>query len=115
MDSVKIRRIHCADPKAARQLAELRGQLASQADVVSPRGRALTEAVFGEALPPARVVERVCADVRARGLPALLHYTEQFDRARIDAKTLRVAPGELAEAPAAADPAYLATLRRVRQ
>ena len=28
-------------------------------DIVSPRGRKLTEAVFGEALPPGRVVERV--------------------------------------------------------
>jgi histidinol dehydrogenase len=115
MKTVNIRRIHCADPGAARQLTELRGQLASQGDVVSPRGRQLTEAVFGEALPPARVVERVCADVRARGLPAVLHYTEQFDRARLDAKTLRVSARELAEAHAAADPAFLETLRRVRQ
>jgi histidinol dehydrogenase len=115
MKTVNIRRIHCADPGAARQLADLRGQLASQADVVSPRGRQLTEAVFGEALPPARVVERVCADVRARGLPAVLHYTEQFDRARLDAKALRVSARELAEAHAAADPAFLDTLRRVRQ
>jgi histidinol dehydrogenase len=115
MKTVNIRRIHCADPGAARQLADLRGQLASQADVVSPRGRQLTEAVFGEALPPARVVERVCADVRARGLQAVLHYTEQFDRARLDAKTLRVSARELAEAHAAADPAFLETLRRVRQ
>src|SRR5262249_42910782 len=62
-----------------------------------------------------RVVERVCADVRARGLPALLHYTEQFDRARLDATTLRVGARELAAAHAAADPAFLETLRRVRQ
>ncbi len=115
MTAVRMRRIDCADPGAARQLAELRGQLASQADVISPRGRQLTEAVFGEALPPARVVERICADVRARGLPAVLHYTEQLDKARLDAQTLRVSPAELARAHAAADPAFLDTLRRVRQ
>jgi histidinol dehydrogenase len=112
---VKIRRIHCADPKAPQQLAALRGQLASQGDVVSPRGRQLTEAVFGEALPPARVVERVCADVRGRGLDAVLHYTEQFDKVRLDAKTVRVGLKELADAHAAADAAFLETLRRVRQ
>ncbi len=115
MDPVKVRRINCADPKAAQQLTALRGQLSSQADVVSPHGRQLTEAVFGEALPPARVVERVCADVRTRGLDALLHFTEQFDKVRLDAKTIRVGCKELAAAHAAAAPAFLETLRRVRQ
>lgn len=115
MNTINLRRIRCADPDGARQLAELRARLASQGDIVSPRGLQLTEAVFGEALPPARVVERVCADVRARGLPALLHYTEQFDQAQLDATTLRVSARELAEAHAAAEPAFLETLRRVRQ
>jgi histidinol dehydrogenase len=115
MTPLNVRRIHCADPGAARQLAELRGLLASQADVVSPRGRELTVAVFGEPLPPARVVERICGDVQARGLAALLHYTEVLDRARLDAKTLRVSAGELAAAHAAAAPAFLETVRRVRQ
>ena len=55
-----------------------------QADIVSPRGRKLTEAVFGEALSPSRVVERICADVQSRGLEALLHYTEQLDGVRLD-------------------------------
>jgi histidinol dehydrogenase len=115
MDTLNLRRIRCSDPQAAGQLAALRAQLTSQADVVSPRGRQLTEAVFGEALPPARVVERVCADVRNRGLEALLHYTEQFDKVRLDRKTLRVSPRELAAAHAAAAPAFLEAVRRVRQ
>src|SRR5262245_35423307 len=115
MTTLNLRRIRCADPKAAGQLAALRAQLAAQADVVSPRGRQLTEAVFGEPLPPARVVERICADVRARGLEALLAYTEKLDRARLDAATLRVGARELAQAHAAADPAFLAAVRRVRQ
>src|SRR5262249_32684585 len=91
--------------------AALRGQ----ADVVSPRARQLTLAVFGEALTPAQVVERVCTDVRTRGLPAVLHYTQQLDRVRLDAGTLRVSAGELAQAHAAAAPAFLDTVRRVRQ
>jgi histidinol dehydrogenase len=114
MDNLNLRWIRCAEPQAARQLAELRQQLTLQADIVSPRGRQLTQAVFGEALPPARVVERICADVRVRGLEALLYYTEKLDGARLDSTTLRVAPRELAEAHKAAEPAFLQTLRRVR-
>jgi histidinol dehydrogenase len=115
MEPLKLRRIHCAGPDAPQRLAALRGQINSPGEVVSPRGRQLTEAVFGESLPPARVVERICHDVRQRGLPALLHYTEQFDRVRLDGASLRVRAGELAEAHAAAESAFLGALRNVRQ
>jgi histidinol dehydrogenase len=114
MPSLKLRRIDCAAGDAAGRLAALRAQLGAQGNVVSARGRALTEKVFGEALPPARVVERVCEDVRVRGADALFHYTEQFDRVRLDAKTLRVTRAEMAQAHAAADPEFLETVRRVR-
>jgi histidinol dehydrogenase len=114
METVNMRCIRCGEVQAARQLAELRQQLALQADIVSPRGRKLTEAVFGEALPPSRVVERICADVRTRGLEALLHYTEQLDGVRLERTTLRVGAAELAKAHAAAEPAFLECLRRVR-
>jgi histidinol dehydrogenase len=115
MATVNLRRIDCADATAVEQLAALRSQLSLQGDVVSPRGRELTVAVFGEALPPVRVVERICADVRSRGLAAVLHYTEQLDRARLTAETVRVTEQEFTEAAAAADPAFLETVRRVRQ
>ena len=61
------------------------------------------------------MVERVCEDVRGRGVAALLHYTEQFDHVRLDADTLRVSRAELMQAHAAADAAFLETVRRVRQ
>jgi histidinol dehydrogenase len=115
MAPLSLRRIRCGTDDAAAQFARLRAQLGAQGNVVSAKGRALTQRVFGEALPPARVVERVCEDVRTRGLEALLHYTEQFDGARLDADTLRVPPAELARAHAAADPTFLETVRRVRQ
>jgi histidinol dehydrogenase len=115
MATLNLRRIRFTDPAAARQLDDLRRQLSAQGNVVSQRGRELTVAVFGEALPPARVVERVCADVRERGLPAVLHYTEQFDRAKLDANSLRVSARELADAHAAADRDFLTAVRRVRQ
>lgn len=112
---MKIRRIDRAKADAAAQIAKLRHALSAQGNVVTARGRALTEKVFGEALPPARVVERVCNDVRERGLKALLHYTEQFDRVRLSADDLRVSAAELARAHASADARFLDTIRRVRQ
>src|SRR5438874_6100806 len=113
MPPLKLRRIDCAAGDAAAQLVALRTQLGAQGNVVSARGRELTQKVFGEPLPPARVVERVCEDVRNRGRDALFHYTQQFDRVRLDAGTLRVTGAELARSHAEADPAFLETVRRV--
>src|SRR6516225_3767974 len=115
MDTVHLRRIRCADADALERLAALRSQLSSQGEVVSPRSRQLTEAVFSEALPPARVVERICTDVRQRGLAAVLHYTEKLDRVKLTEEKLRVDLTELKAAHADAAPAFLATIRRVRQ
>src|SRR6185437_12950688 len=115
MTSLTVRRIQLGSAGAADQLARLRAQLSAEGNVVSARGRELTERVFGEALPPARVVERICEDVRGRGREAVFHYTEQFDRVRLDADTLRIDRAELAKAHAAAEPALLETVRRVRQ
>src|ERR1700692_3209201 len=107
MGNFSMRRITYAAPDAAEQLRQLCGQLALQADVVSPRGRALTEQVFGQALTPAQVVERICSDVRSRGLPAVLHYTEQLDKVSLTADTLRVSDEEIAAAHKGADPKFL--------
>src|SRR5262249_29603336 len=115
MEALSIKRIDCRREDAARQLAQLRARLASHAEVISEKGRQLTLAVFGEALPPSRVVERVCEDVRQRGLEALLHYTEKFDGARLDRESLRVSVRELARAHQSADSEFLNSIRRVRQ
>lgn len=115
MATLQLRVICLTDVGATDQLAALRSQLSPQGDVVSPRGRELTRAVFGEALPPVRVVERICTDVRTRGLEAVLHYTEKLDRTQLSKETIRVPAAELAAAHAAADPAFLETIRRVRQ
>lgn len=115
MDTLTLRRIRLTDADAAAQLTALRNQLGAQGNVVSAKGRELTVKVFGEALPPSRVVERICQDVQQRGLPAVLHYTEQFDRVSLTPRTIRVDPGEMADAWARADGAFLDTVRRVRQ
>jgi histidinol dehydrogenase len=115
MPPLTLRRIDLGSAGAAAQLAALRAQFGARGNVVSARGRELTRTVFGEELTPVQVVERVCEDVRARGVEALFHYTEAFDRVRLDADTLRVRPAELARAHADADPAFLDTVRRVRK
>jgi histidinol dehydrogenase len=115
MTGLNIRRIRCLESDARQQLADLRGQLNAQGNVVSQRGRLLTEKVFGEALPPARVVERICADVRSRGLPAVLQFTEQFDGVRLTPSAIRVPSNELADAHQVAQPSFLETVRRIRQ
>lgn len=115
MSTLNLRRIRFADAQAKEQLAALRKQLSPQGDVVSQRGRELTEKVFGEALPPVRVVERICNDVRERGLDAVLHYTEKLDNVRLDRNSMRVSAAELAQAHAAAGKDFLETIRRVRQ
>jgi histidinol dehydrogenase len=78
-------RIDLAAADGLARLAALRGKLVSQGDVVSPAGRQKTIDVFGEPLSPRQVVERICADVRDRGLAALLDYTRRIDRGFLDA------------------------------
>src|SRR5262245_17671732 len=115
MATLKLRRIDCADTKSAKQLADLRRQISTQGEVVSPRSRELTRKVFGEALPPVRAVERICTDVQKEGLSAVLHYTEQFDKVRLKPDELRVSSQELLEAHSEADPDFLDTIRNIRQ
>src|SRR5947207_15677545 len=89
MASLNIRRITLGEDGAAQSLARLRAELGASGNVVSEKGRALTRKVFGDDLTPQQVVERVCADVRKRGLAALLDYTEHFDRVRLPPEALR--------------------------
>jgi histidinol dehydrogenase len=65
-------------------------------------------------LTPAQVVERICTDVRTQGAAAVLRYTELLDKAVLTPETLRVSPEEIAAAHKSAAPAFLQTIRRVR-
>ena len=53
-------------------------------------------------------------DVRQHGLAAVLDYSKRIDQAELTAQTIRVRPDELEQAHEAADPQFLATVRRVR-
>src|SRR5262245_59449947 len=96
------------------KLAALRARLSPAGNVVSEEGRRRTVEVFGEPLTPQQVVERICGDVRSRGLAAVLEYSKKLDRAALTAETIRVSAAELAAAHAAAGPQFLATVRRIR-
>lgn len=112
--SIKMKRIILGAPNASSQLRNLREQLGTEGDVVSPRHKKLTQAVFGKPLSPQEVVARVCSDVKERGLSAVLKYTEQFDKVRLTPSTVRVSSEELDSAHAQADPEFLDVIRRVR-
>jgi histidinol dehydrogenase len=111
---MQIQRIDTRRDDVTAALDGLREKLSPRGDVVSEAGRKRTMEVFGEPLSPQQVVERICRDVRAHGLSAVLEYTAKLDKATVTAETLRVSPAELAAAHAHADPQFLATIRQVR-
>ena len=109
-----IQRIDTSQPDAGAQLAAMRQKLSPSGEVVSEASRKKTIEVFGEPLAPVQIVERICNEVRARGLDAVLEYTAKLDGADISPETLRVSDDELAAAHAAAEPEFLETVRRIR-
>ncbi|MGE3313905.1 MAG: histidinol dehydrogenase [Planctomycetaceae bacterium] len=111
---LRIPRIDCRRDNALELFAALREKLSPRGDVVSEAGKQRTMELFGEALSPQQVVERICRDVRERGLTAVLEYSRKLDKKELAAETLRVPAADLAAAHRAADPGFLATIRRIR-
>lgn len=101
------------DPRAL--LADLRRKLSVEGDIVSEASRQRTVELFGEPLSPRQVVQKICGDVRREGLSAVLNYTARLDRRELSPESMRVSPDELVQAHAAADPKFLATIRRIRE
>jgi histidinol dehydrogenase len=113
MERLNIQRVD-ARQGSAEILQQLRDKLSPRGDVVSPRGRALTEEVFGKPLSPIEVVQTICDDVQRDGLAAVLRYSSALDKADLDREQLRVPAEELARAHASADPQLLESIRRIR-
>jgi histidinol dehydrogenase len=111
---LQITRIDTRQDDLGTALAALRAKLSPRGDVVSDQGRQRTLDVFGEPLSPQQVVTRICADVQNEGLAAVLRYTQQLDRAELTAESIRVSREEITAAHSAADPGFLATVRRIR-
>jgi histidinol dehydrogenase len=112
--ALNIARIDTRDASAAAAIAKLRASLAVDGNVVSEAGRRKTVEVFGEPLSPVEVVERICREVRERGMSAVLDYTAKLDGKTLSAGELRVPAAELAAAHAAAPPEFLEAVRRIR-
>jgi histidinol dehydrogenase len=110
-----IARIDTRQEGSAAEIEQLRKKLAPTGDVVSEAGRKKTVEVFGVPLAPAEVVERICSDVRTRGLEAVVDYTNKFDQVKLTADSLRVPAQELAAAHAKAGPTFLEAIRRIRE
>ncbi|MEX2177037.1 MAG: histidinol dehydrogenase [Pirellulaceae bacterium] len=110
-----IQRIDTRRDDVQAALDGLRHKLSPAGNVVSEAGRRRTVEVFGEPLAPRQVVERICGDVRTRGMDAVLEYSRKLDKAELTPQTLRVSADELAAAHAATDPEFLATVRHIRQ
>ncbi len=112
---LNLLRIDTRQANVRQALADLRERLSPRGNIVSEAGRRRTIEVFGDALSPQQVVERICQDVRAKGLPAVLDYSARIDRANLTADRIRVSAAELAAAHSTASPEFLATIRRIRE
>lgn len=112
--SLDITFIDCREGGATELFRKLREKLSPRGDVVSEAGRQRTIELFGEALSPREVVQRICEDVRTKGIDALLDYTARLDQKQLSIDTIRVQPEELAAAARSANPEFLDTVRRIR-
>ena len=112
---MKIRRICWADDDASGALASIRAELSPRGIVISPESEARTIRVFGEPLTPPQVVGRICSDVAARGLAAVLDYTRLLDGVELAPDAVRVTPRELEEAYRTADPDYVRAVETIRE
>ena len=97
------------------RIAQLRRKLSPQGDIVSPKGRQKTIETFGEPLTPQQVVKRICDDIAAGGIDALLDYNRRIDGAELTRETIRVPKTEIEKAYRNADPQYLVAIRRIRE
>ncbi len=115
MGKLNIQRIDSQRDDIRAAMDQLRAKLSPRGNVVSEAGRKLTVEVFGEALSPVEVVERICRDVEQRGLPAVLDYAKRIDKADLSPETVRVSEAEMQKAHAEAEPALLESVRGVRK
>lgn len=109
-----IQRIDARSGDVRAALDTLRQKLSPAGNVVSEAGRRRTIEVFGEPLSPQQVVERICGEVKSRGLAAVLEYSRKLDKAELIPQTVRVSEAELVAAHRFANPQFLATVRQVR-
>lgn len=114
MTELYVQRIDARLPEAQQALAELRQRLSPDGDVISSKGREITQRVFGQPLPPAQVVQRICDEVRTKGESAVRYYTQQLDGKLLGPGSLRLDERLLQQAHSEASPDFLDCIRRIR-
>ena len=114
MASLKVRRIDLSAPNGMAQIKKLRDQFQTDAYTISPASKKIYTAVFGQPLTPAAAVQRICDDVRQKGISAVFQYTEAFDKVKMKPDAFRVKPAELAAAHASVGDEFLEVLRQIR-
>ena len=77
----------------------------------SARSAALTRKVFGHALSPIEVVERIVNDVRERGDEAVVEYTLKLDGAILTPDMFRVDTASIVKAEKSAPPDFVSAVR----
>lgn len=80
--------------------------------VLGEGAKARTRESFGSEMTAAQVVDKIVADVRARGDAAILHFSRIIDGAELSEETLEVSQAEFAAAAAKIDPDVLGSLRK---
>lgn len=112
--TVRMERLDASREDFPEAIKRLRTKLSPDGSVVSPRGRELTQKVFGAALSPAEVVHRICSDVKANGSEAVVKYARALDNPSVTAESLRVPLEMLETAHKNASSEFLGSIRRIR-
>ncbi|HEY2827651.1 MAG TPA: histidinol dehydrogenase [Pirellulales bacterium] len=113
--SLQLLRIDTRQANVRQVLTELRERLSPRGNIVSEAGRQRTIEVFGQPLSPQEVVQKICDDVRLKGLSTVLEYSARIDKAELTPDTIRVTAVELATAHKSADKDFLTSVRRIRK
>ena len=114
-DILNIQRIDYRRDDLHAEVAAIRKRIGLRGDVVSEAGKQRTMEVFGQPLTPQQVVQTICDAVRSDGIAAVLKYTEQIDKVKVDRDALRVSAKQLETAHRQADDAFLQALRAIRK
>ena len=94
------------------EIAALLKKKAFDEQELAPRVQAGCDAMWGEHLSAAQIVDRIVNAVRSGGDEALLHFTNTIDQAGLTADTLRVTEKEFDEARTLVDPAVVDSITR---
>ncbi|MDO5308676.1 MAG: histidinol dehydrogenase [Planctomycetia bacterium] len=96
------------------QIDALREQLSLKGNIVSEAGKKKTIEIFGAPLTPSEIVEKVCADVAANGLSALLDYSERIDARKLSAEEIRTPQKDLDDALNQVEPEFIEAIDHIR-